>query len=207
MQNAKTESLNPEGSIHRQHTTADLDLGFGQMARHGATLLACFAGMLSIANLWLLPLTEGSLLAAGRGVVLLLLAIGYLSIQVGGLSYKGPGGFELIATFDEIGGLSPRAPITISGVKVGQVERIGLAPDLRARVVLDLDPSLELPIDTSAKIVTEGVLGNKFIALEPGAEEDILKPGEELDVTESAISLEGLIGKFVNNAGLDDEEE
>jgi phospholipid/cholesterol/gamma-HCH transport system substrate-binding protein len=135
-----------------------------------------------------------------------LAAIGYLSIQVGGVSYTGPGGFQLLADFDEIGGLNERAPVTISGVKVGRVERIELAQDLRARVVLDVDSRLELPIDTAARIVTEGVLGNKFIALEPGAEDDILASGDEIDFTESAISLEGLIGRFVNNAGLDSEE-
>ena len=131
-------------------------------------------------------------------------AIAYLSIQVGGLSYKGPGGLELFASFDEIGGLAERAPVAISGVKVGQVSRIELAPDLRAEVTLDLDPKLKLPVDTSAKIVTSGLLGDQFIALEPGAEEDILASGDELDFTESAISLESLIGKFVNDAGLDE---
>ncbi len=136
-----------------------------------------------------------------------LAALAYLSIQVGGLSYKGPGGLELIATFDEIGGLATRAPVAISGVKVGQVSRIELAPDLRARVTLDLDSSLSLPIDTSAAIRTSGLLGDQFIALEPGAEETLLKSGEEIDRTESALSLERLIGKFVNNAGLDDTEK
>jgi phospholipid/cholesterol/gamma-HCH transport system substrate-binding protein len=133
-------------------------------------------------------------------------AIGWLSIRVGGLSYKGPGGFELVASFDEIGGLKPRAPVAISGVKVGQVARIDLAPDLRARVTLDLDPDLELPIDTSARIVTSGLLGDQFITLEPGAEEDMLVDGEEVDFTEDAISLERLIGKFVNDADLDEED-
>ena len=66
-------------------------------------------------------------------------AVGYLSLQVGGLNYKGPGGFILYASFDEIGGLSARAPVTISGVKVGQVSSIELDEDLRARVTLDLD--------------------------------------------------------------------
>ena len=130
-------------------------------------------------------------------------AIGWLSIRVGGLSYKGPGGFALVATFDEIGGLKERAPVTISGVKVGQVDGIGLGPDLRARVTLDLDPQLELPIDTSARIVTSGLLGDQFIALEPGAEVDMLESGEEIDFTEDAISLERLIGKFVNDADLE----
>ncbi len=134
-------------------------------------------------------------------------AIAYLSIQVGGLSYKGPGGLELIASFDEIGGLAARAPVAISGVKVGQVARVELDPQLRARVTLDLDSSLALPVDTTASIRTSGLLGDQFIALEPGGEEQLLKSGEEIGFTESALSIERLIGKFVNNAGLDTEEK
>jgi phospholipid/cholesterol/gamma-HCH transport system substrate-binding protein len=136
-----------------------------------------------------------------------LAAIAYLSIQVGGLSYKGPGGLELIASFDEIGGLAARAPVAISGVKVGQVARIELDPALRARVTLDLDASLKLPVDTRAAIRTSGLLGDQFIALEPGGEEELLKSGEEIAFTDPALSLERLIGKFVNNAGLDDEKK
>ena len=78
---------------------------------------------------------------------------------------------------------------------------------MRARVTLDLDPSLELPVDTSARIVTSGLLGDQFITLEPGAEEDMLASGGEIDFTESAISLESLIGKFVNDADLDEEKK
>jgi phospholipid/cholesterol/gamma-HCH transport system substrate-binding protein len=133
-------------------------------------------------------------------------ALAYLSFQVGGNAYSGPGGLELCATFEEVGGLKARAPVAIAGVKVGQVSAIRLAPDLRAEVTLDLDPKLELPVDTSAKIVTSGLLGDQFIALEPGAEEDMLKSGDEIDFTESAISLESLIGKFVNDAGLDEDD-
>ena len=83
-----------------------------------------------------------------------LLAIAYLSASLGGLSYTGAGGFELVAVFDDIGGLSQRSPVKISGVKVGQVAGIQLDEDLRARVALDLDPALELPIDSSAAIRT-----------------------------------------------------
>jgi len=130
-------------------------------------------------------------------------ALAYLSIQIGGMAYTGPGGLRVYASFEEVGGLRPRAPVAIAGVKVGQVSEIRLDEDLRARVLLDLDPSLELPIDSSARIVTSGLLGDQFITLEPGAEEDMLKPGDEIDFTESAISLESLIGKFVNDAGLE----
>jgi phospholipid/cholesterol/gamma-HCH transport system substrate-binding protein len=138
----------------------------------------------------------------GAFVLIGLAAVAYLSIQVGGLSYKGPGGFPLVATFDEIGGLKPRAPVTISGVTVGQVESIELDAQLRARVMLDLAPGLQLPVDTSAAILTSGLLGDQFVALEPGAEEELLRPGEEVSRTESALSIERLIGKFVNDAGL-----
>lgn len=145
-------------------------------------------------------------LTVGLFVLAGLAALAYLSIQVGGMAYTGPGGLEIFATFEEVGGLRPRAPIAIAGVKVGQVSEIRLDEELRARVKLDLDPSLRLPVDTSARIVTSGLLGDQFITLEPGAEEDILAGGAEIDFTESAISLESLIGKFVNDAGLEEEK-
>ena len=142
-------------------------------------------------------------LTVGLFVLAGLAGIAYLSIQVGGV--RGPQGFQLYATFDQIGGLTTRAPVVISGVDVGRVSSIKLDDDLRARVQLDIDPSLELPVDTSASIMTQGVLGNQFIALEPGGEDELLKSGEEIGFTESAMLLERLIGKFVNDAGLDEE--
>lgn len=134
-----------------------------------------------------------------------LLAIAYLSLQVGGLSYAGPGGFKLIATFDEIGGLRPRAPVAIAGVTVGRVEKIELDKILRAKVTLDVDPTLELPVDTRAAVRTSGVLGDQFIALEPGGEEDLLTSGEPIQFTDPALSLERLIGNFVQDSGIEDE--
>ena len=144
-------------------------------------------------------------LTVGLFVLAGLAALAYLTFQVGGLSYKVPGGFELYASFDDIGGLKERAPIKLSGVKVGQVDSVALDDLLRARVKLDLDPGLKLPVDTAARILTSGVLGDQFIALEPGAEEDILQPGDEIEFSESALSIEKLIGKFVNDAGLEEE--
>ncbi len=143
-------------------------------------------------------------LTVGLFVLAGLAALAYLSVQVGGL--QGERGFHLFATFDQIGGLRPRAPVVVSGVQVGQVSSIELDENLRARVNMDVDPSLELPVDTMASIMTEGVLGNKFLALEPGAEDELLKNGEEVAFTEGAVLLERLIGKFVNDAGLDEED-
>ena len=144
-------------------------------------------------------LIVGVFMAAG------LAAVAYLSLQVGGLSYAGPGGFQLLATFDEIGGLRPRAPVAIAGVTVGRVENIELDELLRAKVTLDIDPNLELPVDTRAAVRTSGVLGDQFIALEPGGEEALLTSGEPIQFTDPALSLERLIGKFVQDSGIEDE--
>jgi len=142
-------------------------------------------------------------LIVGLFVVVGLAAIGYLSIQVGGLTYKGPGGLRLYAVFDEIGGLKPRAPVAIAGVTVGQVIAIDLDPSLRARVTLDVDPKLALPVDSSAGIRTSGLLGDQYIALEAGAEDALLATEEEIIYTESALSIERLIGRFVHDSGVE----
>lgn len=130
-----------------------------------------------------------------------LAAIAYLSIAIGGLRTGGPGGRSIVATFDEIGGLKSRARVVVGGVKVGQVAAIELAPDFRARVTLDVDEKLPLPSDTSASILTSGVLGDQYIALEPGAEETTLAQGDEIQFTQSAVVLERLIGKLIQNLG------
>ncbi len=134
-----------------------------------------------------------------------LASIGYLSIEVGGLYYSGPSGFKLIATFDEVGDLKPRAAVVIAGVKVGQVVSIELDEILRARCELDIDPGLGLDVETSAAIMTVGLLGEKFVALEPGGLDQMLKSGDEIGRTVSALSIEKLVGKIVNDTGLEED--
>ncbi len=128
-------------------------------------------------------------------------AVAYLSLGVGGLSLRRAGGFKLYADFDEIGGLKPRAQVVISGVKVGQVDSIALDESYRARVALDLDPGLKLPVDTSASIMTSGLLGDRYVSLQLGGESDLLKAGDHIGMTESAVVLERLIGKLVYGGG------
>ncbi len=142
----------------------------------------------------------------GVFVLIGLTAIGYLSVALGGASYRGPGGLELIVTFDQVGGLKPRSRVVVGGVTVGQISEISLDEDLRARVVLDIDERLELPTDTSASILTSGVLGNQDIELEPGGEEAILKSGDEIEFTQSALILEQMISRLVQNLGVDSPE-
>ena len=142
-------------------------------------------------------------LIVGLFVALGLATIAYLSIQVGGVSYAGRGGLQLHATFDQIGGLKPRAPVSVAGVTVGQVRKIELDDRLRARVTFEVDKNLALPVDSSAAIHTEGLLGDQYVAVEPGGEDALLKNGDEIEFTESALSVERLIGKFVHDSGIE----
>jgi phospholipid/cholesterol/gamma-HCH transport system substrate-binding protein len=141
----------------------------------------------------------------GVFVLLGIAAIAYLSLAVGGVSWERRGGLVLIANFDELGGLKTRAPVVIAGVKVGQVRSIGLGDDYRARVTLDLDPTLKLPTDTSASIVTAGLLGDRYISLQVGGDQKLLASGDTLNFTESAVLLERLLGKLVHNIGAADK--
>jgi len=140
--------------------------------------------------------------AVGLFVLVGLAALAYLSINLGGLSYSGDGGLLLQARFDQIGGLAMRAPVVIAGVKVGKVKQIVLDGDMRAKVTLEVDEKLQLPVDTTASIRTAGLLGNQFIELEPGADDKLLGPGDTIALTESALSIEKLVGTLVHNADL-----
>jgi phospholipid/cholesterol/gamma-HCH transport system substrate-binding protein len=129
-----------------------------------------------------------------------LAGLAYLSLSIGGVSYSGPKGFLLFANFDETGGLKPRAPVVISGVKIGEVTGITLNEDYRAKVTVNVDPSLKLPIDTTASIVTSGLLGDRYVSMQPGGDDELLKPGDQIEFVESAVILERLIGKFIHSA-------
>jgi len=143
-------------------------------------------------------------LIVGAFVLVGLASLAYLSLRVGGLEFGGPSQIELRATFDDIGGLSARAPVRVAGVKIGQVDRIELDEDLRAEVFLSVNEGVDLSSDSSAAIRTAGLLGDQFIAVELGAEDDAMQPGDEFTFTESALSIDKLIGQFVHNAGVGD---
>lgn len=127
-------------------------------------------------------------------------ALLFQSLRVGNLngdSVSDP--YTLHATFDNIGGLKVNAPITMAGVEIGKVKSIQLDPD-SYRAVVDLAISGEyskLPTDTSAAIHTQGLLGEQYIALEPGGDVAFLKDGDNIRLTQSAMVLENLIGQFL----------
>lgn len=107
--------------------------------------------------------------------------------------------YKVNALFSNIGGLKVRAPVKISGVVVGRVEAITVDPiTYQARVVMHIDSYFnELPIDTSASILTSGLLGDQYIGLTPGADDLYLTEGDQIDLVQPALVLEELIGQFI----------
>ena len=117
-------------------------------------------------------------------------------------------GYHVKAYFQNIGGLKVRSPVTVSGVRVGRVSAIRYSPEkYQAEVTLTIDASQDyFPIDTSASIYTSGLLGEQYIALDPGAEEQMVKNGDTLEHTQSAMILEQLIGRVLVNLTTQAEE-
>jgi phospholipid/cholesterol/gamma-HCH transport system substrate-binding protein len=142
-----------------------------------------------------LDMIVGTFVAAGLAALL------YLSFIVGGVPIHENDGLRLSALFDEIAGLKPRSPVKIGGVKVGEVVNTTLDKDFRVKVAMNLENNLQLPDDTYASVYTDGLLGDRYIELEPGGSETILKSGDTIDHTESAIVLERFIGKIMYSLG------
>ncbi len=126
-------------------------------------------------------------------------ALVMLAMKVGNLgTYNMSEAYQVHAYFSNIGGLKPKASIKSAGVLVGRVTEITLDTErYEAKVVMSLDKRYQFPRDTFANILTSGLLGEQYIGLMPGGEEEMLKDGEQLKKTQSAVVLEDLIGKFL----------
>ena len=132
------------------------------------------------------------------GAVVIAAAAGFLaySLTVGGKS--GGHGYQVQAKFGQVGALAPGAVVSVAGVKVGNVSSITLDPKTYLAVVkLDLDAKTPLPADTVAKITSDGLLGGQHVVLEPGGSSDNLKAGSEIENTQGAVDLFGLVGQFL----------
>lgn len=122
-----------------------------------------------------------------------------LALKVGNASSVSVSdGYRVVADFDNIGGLKVRAPVKSAGVVVGRVEGIALDNQtLRARVTMRIDKRYEFPKDSSASILTSGLLGDQYVGMDGGGDTEILKDGDRIKITQSAIVLEKVIGQFL----------
>lgn len=130
-----------------------------------------------------------------------LLALLFLALKVSNLtSIAGGPTYSVVAYFDDIGGLKPRAAVRGAGVVVGRVSSIDFDDQrYQARVLLEIDSGVEFPKDTSAQILTSGLLGEKYIGLSPGADPQPLKNNDRITMTQSAVVLENIISQFLFN--------
>lgn len=142
-----------------------------------------------------MDLWVGMFVVAGIGALVM------LAMKVGNLStYNVSETYEVHAYFANIGGLKPKASIKSAGVVVGRVTEITLDTErYEARVKMSLDKRYEFPKDTFANILTSGLLGEQYIGLMPGGDEEMLKEGSQIKMTQSAVVLEDLISQFIYN--------
>ena len=134
--------------------------------------------------------------AVGLFLVLGILALGYLSVRLGRVSFLGSSGYLVTADFPAVGGLKAGSGVEIAGVLVGRVESIGLA-DYQARVVLRLDTSVKIQDDSIASIKTKGLIGEKYIRISPGGSDKIIAPNGRIREVEAPVDLEELISKYI----------
>ena len=138
------------------------------------------------------------------GIFLLvgLLCFSYLAIRVGGVGWFEEDSYRVKARFGSISGLKEGAPVEIAGVKVGKVDNIHLDNgEYEAVVELSLAKDVKLQSDTIASIRTAGIIGDRFVNIKPGGSDEIIPPGGTIIDTESAISLEELISKYIFESG------
>ncbi len=141
----------------------------------------------------------------GIFVLLGMLGLVFLSLKAANLgSFSAGETYSLVAYFDNIGALKVRAPVRSAGVTVGRVSSISLDPKrYQGLVRLEIQRDMQFPSDSSARILTSGLLGDQYVGLEPGAQEKNFAPGDEIKQTQSAVVLESLISQFLFSKAAD----
>lgn len=132
------------------------------------------------------------------GAAVLLVAGGFLVYAVANTGRSTVSGTRLTAKFDRIDGLTVGSDVRVAGVKVGSIAATGVDPKtFQATVTFTVQPGLQIPRDSSAEVTSDGLLGGKFVAVVPGGDDKALADGGEITITQSAASLEQLLGKFI----------
>jgi phospholipid/cholesterol/gamma-HCH transport system substrate-binding protein len=135
-------------------------------------------------------------IAVGMFVILGIVALGYLSIQLGQVTFLGARGYAVTVDFPSVGGLKAGSAVEIAGVEIGRVESIGLA-DYQARVTLRVHSGVKLQEDVIASIKTKGLIGEKYIRISPGGSEKIIQPNGRIREVEAPVDFEELLSKYI----------
>ncbi len=135
-------------------------------------------------------------IAVGLFVLLGILALGYLSIKLGRVSFFGGGGYIVIADFPSVGGLKAGSTVEIAGVEIGRVESIALV-DYQARVRLRINSGVKLQEDSIASIKTKGLIGEKYLRISPGGSDRIIQSNGRIREVEAPVDFEELLSKYI----------
>jgi len=139
-------------------------------------------------------------IAVGIFVFIGIVGMFYMALRLGEVGGLGASGYVVTADFDDIGGVRKGADVMISGVVVGRVDSVRLNKDDQAELALRINNGIKLTSDAIASIRTKGIIGDRFIRISQGADDTYLKPRDTIEETESAISLEGLVSKYIFNS-------
>ena len=143
-----------------------------------------------------------NLLETLLGAIVLIVAIVFLGFAYSASRVGDESGYELIARFDRVDGLQRGSDVRIGGIKVGTVVDQRLDPETyRAEVRFTMRDDVEVPADSSVAVSSDGLLGGKYLSLVPGGDVEMLKAGDEVTLTQSAINFEDLIGRFIFSQG------
>jgi len=134
----------------------------------------------------------------GIFVVVGIICIGYLTIKLGKMEVVGSKHYDVKAHFQSVSGLTVGAYVEMAGVKIGRVDSVSLEPERKIAIVqMKIDKNIRLSEDVIAAVKTSGLIGDKYIRLSPGSSDVLLKNGDEIFETESAIDIEDLISKYI----------
>ncbi len=149
-------------------------------------------------------MTSNNMFEAVIGAVVLAVAAVFLVFAFGMANVGAVRGYEVLARFDRVDGLNMGADVRLSGIKVGSIIGQHLDPKtFLAEVRMSIAPDVKLPADSSAQIISDGLLGSKFLAIIPGGDDAVIPPGGLITYTQSPIILENLIGQFLFNKAAD----
>ena len=145
---------------------------------------------------------QRNMLETVMGAIVLLMAAGFVMLAYEAANIRGADGYEIEAEFGATGGLSVGDDVRISGITVGRIARQELNPvTYAARIVMSLDNQIQIPADSSARITAASLLGGNYLELIPGADEEMMQPGEVIYDTLDPVSLTDLLGKAVFSGG------
>lgn len=136
-------------------------------------------------------------LAVGFFLIIGIICLAYLSVKLGRLELIGGSRYTLYAEFEKAGGIKPGTSVEMAGVEVGRVKSVTLSKNYQAVTVMQIGTDVKIQEDAIASIRTKGLIGEKFIQITPGGSDKILRDGEKIRETESAVDLEELLSKYI----------